>query len=302
MFANNGRISQSQCMRLLFFDMMGIGSLMLPGYLAGSCETDGAIAIVAGCAMGFAMLAYLKWVLAKQKTDYFSYIHSVVGKWGAGFIGILYGLYYLVFGGCVFYQLSKLIQDYLLQKESFTIILLLLHLLAIYGIYRGVECRARVYEVLFYILLVPFLIMLALGSRDVEFVNLMPMGISSPMEIGQGAYGVFLVFAIAQMLLLTSPYLSLKEGIRGARRAMLLCGIIFIIVYEIVIGVFETIAVSGRSYAVVDLMSTITLQGGFLRRQDAFMIGLWFFMLYAAGASGIFYGASCFGFCHGITG
>ena len=41
MFADNQMISGRQCARLLFFDFLGIGTLLLPGYLANLAGEDG---------------------------------------------------------------------------------------------------------------------------------------------------------------------------------------------------------------------------------------------------------------------
>ena len=48
MFADNQMISGRQCARLLFFDFLGIGTLLLPGYLANLAGEDGIFAIALG--------------------------------------------------------------------------------------------------------------------------------------------------------------------------------------------------------------------------------------------------------------
>ena len=45
-------------------------------------------------------------------------------------------------------------------------------------------------------------------------------------------------------------------------------------------------------YPAVTLMSTVKISGGFLKRTDAFMFGVWFFTLYALLNSCVFYGSS----------
>ena len=55
----NQKLSTRQVMRLYVFDLMGIGTLLLPPYLAKLCGLSGVYAIILGTGLGFLYLAYL---------------------------------------------------------------------------------------------------------------------------------------------------------------------------------------------------------------------------------------------------
>ena len=59
--------------------------------------------------------------------------------------------------------------------------------------------------------------------------------------------------------------------------------------YLILLGVFGGAALSDMQTPAITLMSTIKITGGFLKRADAFMFGIWFFTLYALLNSAVFY-------------
>ena len=59
----------------------------------------------------------------------------------------------------------KLIRDSLIPDESFTVVLLVIMAVCAYALSGGVECRARVYEVVFFFVLIPLAAMLCLRYR-----------------------------------------------------------------------------------------------------------------------------------------
>ncbi len=293
MFADNDKISQTQCMRLLFFDMIGIATLVLPGFLAKICGEDGTSCIFIGMILGLLWLWTLSKALKHIGGNYLDFSKTVIGTLGEKVLGVVYGLYYLLFGAYSIYLLSQLIQETLLKEEKFWLISLSLLVLVVYGIYRGIESRARVYEILFYLILIPFLIMLLLGAGDMQLENMTLRGTTPIAGIAKGSYGVFLIFSSLQMLLMTSNYIEPAKSLKAGRKSVLLTGILLFALYEILLGVFGVGGIQHLSFPAVNLMSTVTIPGGFLRRGDSFMVAVWFFTLYAAGASGIFYGSQC---------
>ena len=71
--------------------------------------------------------------------------------------------------------------------------------------------------------------------------------------------------------------------------ALLLVGGIHAILYLILLGIFGEGALSQMEFPAVTLMSTVQITGGFLKRADALMFGVWFFTLFALLNSAVFY-------------
>ena len=175
MFADNQMISGRQCARLLFFDFLGIGTLLLPGYLADVAGEDGIFAIAFGVAASLLYLKLLQKIVLSREETFLSGAGGGIAKAADGLLIALYGLYYVLLGGYALYLFGTLIQRTLLVEESFWLITLLGLLLAAYGMARGMECRARVYEVLFWLVLIPFLLISTILMLSSSFGTPLPL-------------------------------------------------------------------------------------------------------------------------------
>ncbi len=286
MFADNNKISGRQCARMLFFDFLGIGTLILPGYLAQMTGEDGIWAILAGTLLA---LLYLKLLGKLVLNTEMPWENKAISKACL----LLWGMYYLLLGGWILGFFGTLIKKTLLEQENFWLITLLLLLLALYQMTGGIECRARVCEVMFWIVVIPFGAMLLLGTSDVSPQQLFPMAAISASGFGKGTYLVFLIFSVSQMLIFSRDALKAGEGSRAAGSAVIFAGALFGVLYEILLGVFGKKTVAALDFPAVTLMSTITLPGNFIHRQDALMVGVWFFALFVLIGSTLFYGSRC---------
>lgn len=289
MFADNEKISSRQCMRLLFFDFIGIGSLVLPGRLAKICGTDGVLALLLGALAGAGYLFLLGKAGSVMDGDLLGYLHKQYGGISMRITGILYGLYYLLLGSYTLHLFTTLMMRSLLREESYWMIAALALLLAAYGMCRGLECRSRVFEILFWIILIPLLLMLLLGATDLQWTNLLPMGMTDGGSLLLGSYLVFLIFSLSQLLLHLGSAIPVEKGRRAAGMALWLGCFVFLFLYVVLLGVFGGEAISVLDFPAVSLMSTVTIPGGFLRRQDAIMVSIWFFSLFALICSSLYY-------------
>ena len=103
MFADNQMISGRQCARLLFFDFLGIGTLLLPGYLADVAGEDGIFAIAFGVAASLLYLKLLQKIVLSREETFLSGAGGGIAKAADGLLIALYGLYYVLLGGYALY-------------------------------------------------------------------------------------------------------------------------------------------------------------------------------------------------------
>ena len=91
MFSENNQISGRQVFRLLTYDFLGMGTLLLPTMLADTAGRDGIFCILAGILSTFLYLKLLRYLLKGMKTSYpdflkqkcVSVFHADV-KWSCG--------------------------------------------------------------------------------------------------------------------------------------------------------------------------------------------------------------------------
>jgi len=289
MFVKNNQISGRQTARLLFFDLLGYSALLIPTTLAQTAGRDGIFSIGIGIAAGFLYVRLLKTVCGQMKGSYGQVLIETCGSTLGNGIKAGYLLYFLLLAGRVAAVFAELVVKELLEKQ-FELVLFLIMLLVYYGVSGGIEGRARIYEILFWIILVPLFLMMLLALPGVDTDYWLPIIAESPVEIFKGAYRVFLCVSILFLVPFFSEFVSGEGQVyRCAQKALTWTGLILGALYLILLGMFGADALATMDYPVVTMMSRIQMTGGFLKRADALMFGIWFFTLYALLNSLVFF-------------
>ena len=290
MFSENNQISGRQVFRLLTYDFLGMGTLLLPTMLADTAGRDGIFCILAGILSTFLYLKLLRYLLKGMKTSYPDFLKQKCGKvcgyvlWGG------YFLYFILMASYTAYLFSTLMLNGLVENVSFYLVLMLILLLAFYGMAGGIEGRARVYEILFWFLMIPLFLMLFAACREVKPVYWSPIFVADGKEMLNGSYYVFFCYSMVSIVLFLKEYVSDdKKHISAAEKAVWFSGGVFAVLYLILIGLFGAEALAQMKFPAVTMMSRVQITGGFLKRTDAFMFSIWFFTLYAMLNSMVFY-------------
>ena len=290
MFSNNRKISIRQARRLMILDLFGISSLLLPGLLAGTAGTDGIFCIAAAALLAFGYLWLLEKVMVQVKGDYYSYLKRVAGGVFADILMIFYLFFFLLLAAFGLYQLTGLIRAWLLPEGSFGWICFLLLAVAAYAAVRGMEVRARIYEILFWILGVPLLVMLLLAVRGVNVDYWTPVASASVSGFFRGTMTVFAFFLPLFFIQFLKPWCARPERLSGsARWAVGITAALNMAIYLILLGTFQVKTTEALKRPIITLMSMVKLPGEFFARLDAFMTAIWFFSLFALINTGVFY-------------
>ena len=280
----NGKISLRQYKRLLFFDMVGLGLVILPDLLARHAERAGGCSIFLG-----AMLAslYGRLLLACMRG----------GIRERSWIYLPYGIYLLFVGAFGLYLLADLVHTFLLPEESFLLLTVLILLLVLYSRHAGLEGRGRTFEVLFWPMLLLLIILLALGASSLRGMNLFPLQLSKNGFAFLGWYPAFLVFSSCQFVFFMGD--GLEDGVdqkalwKGTCEMIWLSALVLFLTYEMLLGSFGSQALAAAETPIMIFTSNIVIPGGFLRRQEALVAGVCFAGLIAFCGSGLHYGIFC---------
>ena len=290
MFSENNQISGRQVFRLLTYDFLGMGTLLLPTMLADTAGRDGIFCILAGILSTFLYLKLLRYLLKGMKTSYPDFLKQKCGKvcgyvlWGG------YFLYFILMASYTAYLFSTLMLNGLVENVSFYLVLLLILLLAFYGMAGGIEGRARVYEILFWFLMIPLFLMLFAACREVKSAYWSPVFMADGKEVLSGSYYVLFCYSMVSIVLFLKEYVAdRKKCVGAAEKAVWFSGGVFAALYLILIGLFGAEALAQMKFPAVTMMSRVQVTGGFLKRTDAFMFSIWFFTLYAMLNSMVFY-------------
>ena len=290
MFSENNQISGRQVFRLLTYDFLGMGTLLLPTMLADTAGRDGVFCILAGILSTFLYLKLLRYLLKGMKTSYPDFLKQKCGKvcgyvlWGG------YFLYFILMASYTAYLFSTLMLNGLVENVSFYLVLLLILLLAFYGMAGGIEGRARGYEMLFWFLMIPLFLMLFAACREVKPAYWSPVFVADGKEVLSGSYYVLFCYSMVSIVLFLKEYVAdRRKCVGAAEKAVWFSGGVFAVLYLILIGLFGAEALAQMKFPAVTMMSRVQITGGFLKRTDAFMFSIWFFTLYAMLNSMVFY-------------
>jgi hypothetical protein len=324
MYSEKKTISRRQTYRLFVFDFLGISTLILPQFLAGETGVYGGISILAAWALGTVYLCYLVWCRRRMGTDLVTFLsrpakqlpgqeHLVPGRTKQmsdttsqlpGLTKRLFGMFLAVlhtaaagFTGAV---IAGMVRQSLIREESYALVLFLVFLAAAYAIAGDITDRARVYEVLFWFVTAPLVVMLLVAAKEID-LSYYKLQISvGAASIARSTYAVFGCFgAMSAVLFLPVESKAAREEApveeRKLRRtvwaAFTAAIVILLIAYYVMIGTFGEKALSVLPYPVITLMSMIQFKGGFLKRLDAIMLAVWFFTLFALLSLNLYYGS-----------
>ena len=289
-FAQNESISPRQLYRLYVFNLLGVGTLVLPNNLA-RLGKYGFISIALGVFMAWLFMWIVSEVRERRKNIY-----------DRGYDKITYAkmlIYDLIIAA---YELSqaaflawifvKLIRDSLIPDESFTVVLLVIMAVCAYALSGGVECRARVYEVVFFFVLIPLAAMLLFAISDVRLDYLMikdRVGVEFGIaDIFAGAYYVFAA-SISVFNILFVRERSVSQIRWSVSKAILTYAGILFLLYAVLLGSFGKYSLSEIEFPAVVLMSDVQIKGSFFKRADALMLSVWFFTLFSVLNMSLYY-------------
>lgn len=300
MFSSNQKISGRQMTRLLIYDMMGISTLIVPPVLARILGADGIFAIPAALALALpvsVLIGRMSFHDVKnhggetdvKKGGYPLYVMQKVPPVLRSVICLFYILEGIWVAGFALYLFGDLMVRNLLKEESYWLVITVIIVLAGYGIWQGIEGRARIYELMFTILMLPLVIMLFMAAVDVNTVYWTPVFTHGFLDFAKGTGVVFCFYMIILSAFFLTPYLREDINVgRSVRRSLITTAVLDSILYLILVGVFGSATLKKLNYPVVTLMSMVKIPGGFMERGDAIMAAIWFFTLYALMNTGMF--------------
>lgn len=202
----------------LSFELLREAGVRLPGIMGNTIGIVGVAALGIGACSAFFLLGLWEHLADRGAFSDFGrnrkpLLHRILSVCaGAGMSGIA------VF---TLFMLTSLLEEHLMGTSYVPVILLSLTVAGIFGLTRGLETRVRVYEILFYFLLIPLVLILILACVNVNPVCWTQTSCSVPGFI-KSCYGCFLFFSGASVILLCRTHCNQPEyAIRSAR-----CGIL----------------------------------------------------------------------------
>ncbi len=275
MFSENEKISGRQLYRSLVVTMAGPTLLVCPR-VAGEFGADGFfVYIVAGVLsiLYIGLMLYLRRCNYRKQGFIYRFVSEEKCVSVKAFTNVLLSvkLLCLAIGGL--YLICDVVTGILLPETHIIIVLAILVLALIYWNQGSIESSGRAFEVLFYWVLVPVVIVIGMAAPKIEAGNLLPeMDTGLSNIVAAGAFLWFL-FTPAEILLLCGKhYRNDKKTVYGVWRGVFVLFGGNLITYATVLGIYGANGINeGGPYPLLKMMQISGVPGDFLRRVDGFM-------------------------------
>ncbi len=283
MYSKNEKITLRQLKRLVVFDLLGVLFLIVPYVITSGVGYDGLGAFLIGALLLFVYLLIFTFYLKQIDGPYLTYSKTVIGK----FLTTIFCILYLIKFFFTIVMITKLfiavINNTILTEYSTLSIGLPFIAAAGYMAYKGIEVRARYAEVMYYIVLVPIVVLSLFTLKEIDLANLTPIFTTDSYKVFNAGFLFFLLFNLLELLLFIKPYIKSKKpkssvvtGIFSYTLRGLICiFLLSILVFSLTVGLLGEKASAESLWSTVAILQLAQFPWSLLNRQDSILIALW---------------------------
>lgn len=293
MFSLNDKISIRQLQILIILDSFGTGIITLPRIASEAAGVDGWISVIVSVLIAAAGV-YIMTTLGRMfpNQSFYSYSSAIASKPVGFVLSILLVAKLILLISFELYFFGEIVNLIMLKNTPRRVIILTLLLISGYACGKGYETRARIAELLIFVIIIPLLLVFSFASLDVDFSNILPVLKTPPKDILYGGFECFQAFMGLEALLLVYPYMNNQHKVRRSSvNAVIIVGIIFVIITFITMCRFGTHTILDQPWPILEMMDTVDLPGSFIERQEAFIMSFWIVSMFAIVNAGLFFSA-----------
>lgn len=293
----NNKISGRQLGRLVFHDFFALTTLALPGMLTRKVGVDGFFALAAGGVAGFVFLVLVILQIRQMRRAQMDYVAYLRANFGSLFTGLFLLVYFLsaLFGAAYALRLlCDIARQYMIRDTPAWLVMAVLALLAVYGLAKGLESRGRMYEIMFWFVLLPLLFLFFLAACNVETQRWLPVFQAEGLQVAKSSYLVFAFLMGSAFLPVLSDDISEHADVSRVLKQSFVLGIgVNLVLFLLLVGIFGAPTVATMEEAALTLTALVKLPGGFLERQDALLCGIWLIGIFAFAENALYYMVWC---------
>ncbi len=265
MFSNNGRISEHQAVRLIILNLFTGASLFLPMALPRVSGDGGFCAWILGILLTW---MYVWTILKHLNIRTRKYLEIILGIRCLATYLFLFGLF-----------ISVLSETFLFTMSRGWILFGMLCVL-IYGASKEVEARARLSELLFYIILVPIFLIGAVSLPEAQWGNVWAIDGITWRGILWGSLITWVLMSPIEWCFLMKDSVKESGNKRTCKRGFIFGTAFAFVIYLLCIVVLDVDSMKAERWPTSILMQIVKLPGGFVSRQDGLMLSFWIFAMF----------------------
>ncbi|WP_332631709.1 spore germination protein [Halalkalibacter flavus] len=278
------KITTPQAIIIVINYIVAVGILTLPRTTVEQIQTpDAWIAVIIGGLI--AMIAGVIIVKISQRfpeKTFFQYSQELVGKWLGMFLSLLIIGYFLLSTGNQVRSLAAVTELYLLNETPIWAITLPFMWIGLYLIIGGINPLTRLFEIIFPITIIIFLLVTSLSFGVFEIDNLRPvlgLGVKPVLDGIKTTALAFTGFEIMFIIVafMKHPNQAVKVVLVGISIPLLF----YVITVVMVIGALSVDGVTLRTWPTLDLMRTYEITGLIFERFESLLLVIWIMQIFA---------------------
>ena len=280
------KITTSQAVVIIINYILATGILTLPRASVEKVKTpDVWISVFLGGVV--AMIAGVIIVkLSQQYPDktFYQYNQDIIGKWLGSFISICVIVYFFTISAFEVRIMAEVTSLFLLEGTPTWAIILPFLWVGIYLISGGINTIARLFEIIFPITFVIFLLVAFLSLGIFEIDNLRPVLGLGVVPMLKGIKTATLAFLGPEIMLLIVAFMYPSDKSKAVK--VVLVGItipllFYVITVVMVIGALSIEGVMTRTWPTIELMRSFEIPGLIFERFESFLLVIWIMQIFA---------------------
>ena len=291
MLSANQKITPRQLQILMILHALGVGLIVLPRRVAGFADYNGWM-IVLGLTVIALIVALLITSISRifPSQSFIAYTGRVLTKpvaylAGIGLLGKL-----LFSAGMELRIFSIITKQFLLRNTPSIVICAVMVALAAFLAGKGIETRARIAEILFFIVMIPLIALLILAFFDINLKNLLPVMDVKPRQVLEGSLRLGYIFSGLECLLLVHVFINRPKQMRRAVLSVIpWIGLLLFTITAVTLAKFGN-DISGQEWSVIRMMDNLYLPGAFVERKESLVMSFWIVSVFLILGMILFYG------------
>lgn len=282
---SNDKITTSQALVILVNYILATGILTLPRTSVEKVNTpDVWISVILGGLIAMIVAAIIV-KLSQQfpEKTFYQYSQEIVGKWLGSVLSLLVIVYFFTISAFEVRAMAEVTGFFLLEGTPTWAIIMPFMWIGLYLIVGGINSIARLFEIIFPITIVIFLIVTFLSLGIFEIDNLRPvlgLGIAPVLDGVKTATLAFLGPEI--MLLLVAFMKKPDEAVKAVLVGLTIPLIFYFITVVMVIGALSIDGVVMNTWPTLELMRSFEIPGLIFERFETFLLVIWIMQIFTS--------------------
>lgn len=290
MIRNNDKISPYQLAMIVIMTVIGVGVFNYVQIVAKLGGNDGWM-IVAGMGIVHIFLAFLMIRLNCRfpgKT-FPEYIQLIIGVFLGKILVFLISCYIMLSLAYEVREFTEVAKMFLLPRTPTEIIIFSLILVCVYVVRGGVESVARIAEITFPILFIPFFLVLIPGLPNLDLTNLLPIGSEIGTKITRMIPHAPHAFRGIEYILFYIGFMDKpQKSYKPVAWALIFVTAFYTLISIIGISAFGAKAATKDIWPLLVYIRNINIPGLFIERLDGVILSLWVITVFTTIITGFY--------------